>query len=88
MKYILILIIILFCSLGFAGELKIPFNCYPKQIQTKLAERGYKLDLSANDRDENSWGFLESRGSSYSIFTYQSVDKETFKVLQEVIMEN
>ena len=83
--YIILLNIFVWCSVLHADELQIPFSCYPKQLQSKFSDRGYKLDLSANDRDEKSWGFLESKGSKFSIFTYNpATPKEMSDVMQIV----
>jgi hypothetical protein len=81
----LVIYIFILCQLVFADELQIPTSCYPKQLQSKFAERGYKIDLSANDRDGKSWGFLESKGTRFSIFTYKSVTKEELKNIQEIV---
>ena len=68
-----------------ADEIKIPFSCYPKILQSKLEEKGYKLDLSGNDRTEESWGFLENKGTSFSIFTYQPVTEEELQMISGVV---
>jgi len=73
--------------MAFADELRVPISCYPTKLQAKFAEKGYKLDLSANDRDKNSCGFLESKGSSYSIFTYKQVTSKELEMIMRLTME-
>ena len=72
----------------FGDELQIASSCYPKQLQSKFIEKGYKLDLSANDRDEKSWGFIESKGSKYSIFTYNPVTSKEMSDVLKLTMGN
>ena len=89
MKIFIIAIILLsFITLSYADEIKIPVSCYPKEVQAKFLEHGYKLDLSANDREKDSWGFLVSRGSEFSIFTYKQIDVTTLNNIQTIVMEN
>jgi len=77
----------LFSQVCMADELQIGQACYPKQIQAKFLQKGYKLDLSANDRDEKSWGFLNSEGSKYSIYTYKPITKEELDLIRKIVME-
>lgn len=62
-----------------------PFSCYPKEIQKKCAEYGKKLDLSGNDRDENSWGFLVNEGTQFTIYTYESITEEDLELMLEIL---
>lgn len=86
-KLIIIIMIVLMHSVCLADELQLPFSCYPAKVQTQFANHGYKLDLSANDRDETSWGFLVSQGSKFSIFTYKSVTQKEFEDILKIIGE-
>jgi len=85
MRIVLAMLIILYTSCAFADELQIPFSCYPKELQQRFADRGYKVDLSGNDRDKNSWGFIVNQGTKFSIFTYENVTQEEFMMVMEVI---
>jgi hypothetical protein len=75
------------CGLCQADELKIPFTCYPIQLQSEFSTEGYKLDLSGNERTPDSWGFVENRGNEYSIVTYSSVTEKDFEVVKKVTSE-
>jgi len=87
MKKLLFIFIIFLSITAYADQIELPFSCYPKQVQAKFAEAGYKLDLSANDREEDSWGFIESKGSTFNIFTYRQIDIETLNDIQKIVME-
>jgi len=92
MKLALILLI-LFLALNitigaYADELQIYFDCYPTEIQAEFNKVGKKLDLSANDRTKESWGFLVSKGTHYSIFTYNSVTPQDLELIQEILWQN
>ena len=71
----------------FADSVIIPFSCYPKQLVKKFKQHGKQLDLNGNDRDENSWAFLENKGDSFIIQTYRSVTIDELKLIQELAME-
>ena len=83
MNKILIIALLLFCFIPSlrADEIQIPFSCYAKDLQKEFLERGYKLDLSGNDRTRDSWGFLKNEGSKYSLFTYASVTSEELNMI-------
>ena len=70
----------------------IPFACYPKVVQEEFKKEGFKLDLSANDRTKDSWGFIASEGSNYYIYTYYPIPKETrqeiFPILTKIILRS
>lgn len=85
-KFSLIVTILLLPLACFADEIRYPFSVYPKKVQAKFAEYGIKLDLNGNDRTEDSWGFIESKGSSFIIYTYRSATKEDFKLLREIFL--
>ena len=84
----IIAFILFFSALSFADEIQVPFSVYPKQVQKVFAKYGYKLDLSALDRTKKSWGFLESKGTKYYIYTYQSITKRELEEIGKIIMEN
>ena len=83
-KVCLILLILLFPLTCFSDEFRFPFSIYPKEIQTKFAEYDRILDLNGNDRTEESWGFIENKGTNFIIYTYRSTTKEDFKIIKEV----
>lgn len=85
-KLCLILVILLLPLTIFADEFRIPFSVYPKEIQAKFAEHGRKLDLNGNDRTEDSWGFIENKGTAFVIYTYRSATKKDFKVIRKILM--
>ena len=86
-KLCLILIILLLPLLCSADEIKVPFSVYPKKLQAKFAEHDRKLDLNGNDRTEDSWGFIENKGTSFVIYTYRSATSEDFKIIREILLE-
>jgi len=86
MKKTALIILLLFITSGvFADELQVPFSCYPKQLQEVFNKSGRKLDLSGNDRTEESWGFVENKGSSYVIYTYKPATQEDFEFLIKIL---
>jgi len=88
MKQIALILILLFITAScLADEFRIPFSVYPKELQKQFADTGRKLDLSGNDRTEDSWGFLENKGSNVSIFTYYSATDEDLSLIMKLIME-
>jgi len=68
-----------------ADKLIVPFDCYPKEIQSGFAEAGMKLDLSGNDRTRESWGFIVNEGSQFVIYTYKNATPEDFKIIMDII---
>jgi hypothetical protein len=87
-KLTLTIILLLVCQVVFADKLEIMFSCYPKDVQQRFAKAGKKLDLSGNDRDANSWGFIENQGSRYNIYTYKQMSPKELMEVQKIIMEN
>ena len=81
---IISLMILLFPSFSFSDTVEVPFDCWPKEIQQGFKDNNLKLDLSANDRTEDSWGYLLSEGSSYKIFTYRSITPEQFEIIKTI----
>ena len=72
-------------NLVFADKLKIPYSCYPKEIQANFLDIGRKLDLSGNDRTRDSWGFLVNEGSEFTIYTYKGATEEDLKAVMDII---
>lgn len=81
---ILLLLLPLAC---FAEEFRFPFSCYPKDVQKQFAEYNKKLDLDGNDRTEDSWGFIENKGTFFKIYTYFQTTKEDKEIIRKVILE-
>ncbi|HEC64909.1 MAG TPA: hypothetical protein ENI23_06440 [bacterium] len=81
----LLIIFLLFANLAYSDQLLIPFDCYPKEVQKQLAKTGRKLDLSGNDRTEDSWGFIENKGSVYIIYTYKSATKDDLGAIMTLV---
>ena len=87
-----VLSVLLFCFVSpcFGAEIIIPFNnCYPKKVQESFAKRGYKVDLSANDRTKESVGFIENRGTQWLVITYEIdvTDEKFSEDLKEIVWE-
>lgn len=88
MKNIFLIFTILFLnSICFADELRVPFSCWPKQYQEAFLNTGRKLDLHGEDRTKDSWGYILNEGNSFKIFTYQSLTKEDFDTVQNIIFD-
>ena len=85
--WVLVILILSSVTDALADKICIPFECDPKKLQESFARNGKKLDLSGNDKDNNSWGFLENKGQEYIIYTYKPVEKEDFEILLKVPME-
>lgn len=90
MKYLILAIVLsLFLSnVSYADEFIIPFSCYPKQIQEFFAQRGKKLDIVANDRTRDSYGFLVNKGSEFIIYTYHPTTDKDFNLMMDVMKQN
>ena len=69
----------------FSDEIIVPFTTYPKEIQKRFAEHGYKVDLDGNDRTRESWAFLDNRGSELRICTYVPITQEGFDTITKVL---
>lgn len=67
-----------------ADEIGIPFSCWPLQLQQEFGKLGIKLDLTANERTFDSWGYIDSKGSSYSLFTYKAAKPEDFELIKDI----
>ena len=88
-KIILSLFLIGFLTnIAYAAKLIIPFQCYPKEIQQEFATRGKKLDLGGNDRTRDSWGFIVNEGTQYTIYTYDPISPDDFKLISEIVFSN
>jgi len=79
------ILLMLIVSVGNADVLIARHDIYPKELQKQFSERGYKLDLNGNDRDEDSWGFLVNEGSQFKIYTYKSTTDEELKMIMEIV---
>ena len=82
--FIILLFIILLCKACFSDVLEIPASCFPKTIQSHFAEYKYKVDLSPNERDAQSWAYLNNLGMKFQIITYYPVSDEEFELLREI----
>ena len=89
---LILIIILLLCNVAYADKLGIPFDCYPKAIQEAFAEEGLKVDFRAEDRTKDSWGFIQSEGSRYYIYTYHPIPRELqqeiFPILTKIILRS
>lgn len=83
-KLILLILCLLISGIAFADKIIIPGNCYPKQIQKEFKKKGIKLDLSGNERNKKSWGFLVNEGSQFTIYTYKGLSTEDLKMVYEI----
>ena len=87
MKKIGLILILLIATNCYADSFKVPFSCYPKEVQKVFTEYDVKLDLDANERTEGSWGFLENKGTEYWIHTYYptntKIREELFFILHK-----
>lgn len=87
MRIILVIFFLLCCSFAFSDELNIPFSCWSKELQTEFKELGRKLDLESSERTNDSWGYLVNKGSSYVIYTYNSVNPGEFEMIQKIVFD-
>ena len=85
MKTIIVLVLLLVTTICSADELRIPYSCYPRELQQRFLDKGYIVDLSSVDRTRESWGFIVNEGSQYKIYTYKSVTKEELQDIMELI---
>ena len=84
---ITVILLFIFIPSAFSDTLDIPYTCFPKIIQQHFADYKYKIDLSSDDRDEYSWGFLVNEGTSFKIVTYRSISDSDFILLREISVE-
>lgn len=88
MKKIFIAIVLLFMiGTASADELKIPLSCWPKDLQVEFSKSGRKLDLTPTERTKDSWGYVQSYGNKFSLFTYHSATQEDFTFIQTLVFE-
>ena len=87
-KIALILILLFITSTAGADKLRVPFDCYPKEIQKMFLARGIQLDLDGNDRTRDSWGFIQNEGASYIIYTYKAINDEELTIVREIVLES
>lgn len=78
------LILFIFMPFVYPDIFEIPYTCYPKVIQQHFADYKYKIDLFPNERDADSWGFLENGGTSFKIVTYHGLGDEELRILREI----
>lgn len=83
MKYIIVFLLLM--TTAFADELQVPGSCYPKVLQEQFREYGLKLDLSGNDRTEDSFGFIDNRGTSFNIITYRPLTRDDFNIISKIL---
>lgn len=86
-KYIIVLILLFITVTASADKLIISNTVYPRALQEEFAKNGVKLDLSGNDRTEDSWGFIENRGTEFWIFTYKNATMEDFDLVDKITNE-
>lgn len=84
-RFLFILVLFLFITSAYADEFRIPFPCFPKQLQARFAEYNRKLDLDGNDRTKDSWGFIENKGTRFIIYTYYSATEEDLNIIMAIV---
>lgn len=84
-KLLTFIFIFLVAATGYTDMLIIPFSGYPKEIQARFKEYGLKVDLDGNDRDKESWGFIDNRGSEIILYTYTSVTDEDRMLVMDIL---
>ena len=82
------MILMFSCSIALADKIEIPFQCFPKEIQKSFKQYGIKLDLSGNDRSQDSWGFIQNEGSRYNLFSYNLLTIKELELVGKIIVEN
>ena len=82
------LIIFFTCNNGYADKVRIPFSCFPKELSVQFKEAGLSVDVKAEDRTKDSWGFIKSEGNEYTIFTYDTVSTEELELIKQVAFEH
>ena len=85
MRIVLLIIFLLFTTTISADMLQVPFSCWPIELKKAFAEVGKKLDLSGVERTKDSWGYIKNEGNRYTIYTYKSVQKEDFEIIQKIV---
>lgn len=83
-----IIIIMLLTTNAYADKIVVPFTVYPKEIQQLFKDKGYKLDLSGNERTEDSWGFIRNEGIEFTIYTYKGVTGEELEMIKKTVFES
>lgn len=88
MKILACLIVLIFLTIGAgADEFLIPFDCYPRRLQAKFAEKELKIDIPGEWRTEKSWGFIENRGQAFALYSYYPTTIEERQLVFDIIME-
>jgi hypothetical protein len=78
-------LVLMSCILAYADELVIPLPCYPKQLQQFFLDRGYRVALTGNEREKDTWGFIENKGTSFSVISYYPITDKDLQVLKELV---
>ena len=86
-KISIIILFLMIPAMCFADVLKIPFSCWPLELKSEFAAIGMKLDLSAVERTDDSWGFIVSNGADFELHTYRSVTQEEFAIIQDIVFK-
>ena len=84
---IIVILILLIASLSYADTFKIYYDCFPREVQKIFKDNGFNLDLDANDRTPNSWGFIRSEGEWFSINSYKPATAEEMEKLRIIISD-
>lgn len=90
MRFVIGLIFLFFITIitnCYADNIIIPFECYPKQIQTKFLKHNIKLELNGETREQDTFGFIRNNGSNYEIVTYKPVTNEQLELIKNIIFE-
>ena len=74
-----------FFSFALADEVKIPFSCWPLELQKEFSKLGKKLDLKSEDRTEESWGYLFNEGNSFKIYTYNHANEDDLESIRNIV---
>lgn len=75
------------CVKAFPDELRIPFPCWPNELQAEFKSIDKKLDIHVEDRTEDSWAYLVNEGDTFKLFTYHSITPEEFEQIQKIVFK-
>lgn len=84
-RFLIIFFIFCLVNIAQADELSIPFSCWPNELQREFNEVGIKLDLSGNERTNDSWGYILNKGNNFSIFTYGSINPDELDIVSYIV---
>ena len=86
MKTVIIAIIFLFITtFVFSDEIEFPFTCNVTKAQEVFKLNGMKLDLSGNEKTDDSWGYIESRGSKFILYSYKTLTREELQLIENIV---